>query len=408
MIILIAAALSGIVGAMLIPPDRRFGYAVASAIVALSLGTAVAQATIVDAMIAAAITAVLPSISAARPIRAHGAMWNYLLVVLIGSLAALAAGGLNPFSSFAMLLGVGIGLIASSMNARERGLVWTVVILVAVGIAGVLVTEVFVLGRVLFAAEAYGKNPFISGMIRGQATVEHPLVAGFVCVVGLFAVLRSRAKAPLKIVVVLLMLAGVLATGSSTTVVVAAAGILGWLLVVRGRISFLRVGFMILVGAGVVVLSIAPTALLDDVFGSQSAHRLNSLRAVPRLLFERSLLESLFGSGFGSARNLYGRGIIDDDGFFAIDNQFVTILASAGVIGFVLFTIFVVRVFLSARTQDRVYFVFLLAVFFGFDVLPSPAAGALFVVFVAGCIAESRQMASSSPPVPALTGGDRL
>lgn len=383
MMVLVLAVLSGIVGAMAVPPRARFGYSVSSALILLVLGTAIPQAGVVDTIIAAVITMTLPVLTAARPLRAHWSLWCYVLVVVIGSIGTFS-GGTSPFVAYVMLLGAALAIVAFSMSRREWAAVWVVVVLISLIVAGVLIFEAFVLRGVLFVAEPYGTNPFVTGTIRAQAMIGHPLVASFVCVLGLFVLLRSSARLLLKLVLTPLLVLGVVATGSSTTVVAAAVGILGWFLVGRAqKLSVLRITALILLLVGVAVVSFTPSALLNDISPQQSAHRLNSFRAIPALLSERGVVGALFGSGFGSAESLYRAGIFDNDGFFAIDNQFVSVLAAAGLIGVILFAAFLLGTLRQARTLDRVFVLTLLLVFLGFDVLDSPSAGPLFLVFAA-------------------------
>ncbi len=384
MMVLVLAVLSGIVGAMAVPPRARLGYSVSSALIVLTLGTAIPQAGVVNTIIAAVITMTLPVLTAARPLRAHSSLWCYVLVAVIGSVAALAAGGINPFVSYVMLLGAALAVVASSMSRREWTAVWTVIVVVSAIVAVVLVVEAFVVRGVLFVDEAYGTNPFLPGIIRAQAMIGHPLVASFVCVLGLFVLLRSDVRLVLKLLLTPLFMAGVVATGSSTTVVTVAVGIVGWFLVGRAaKLSVLRITALVLLVLGVAIVSFTPSALLDDISPQQSAHRLNSLRAIPALLSERGISGALFGSGFGSAESLYRAGIFDNDGFFAIDNQFVSVLASAGLIGAILFIVFLLGTLRRAPALDRVFLLTLLLVFLGFDVLDSPSAGPLFLVFAA-------------------------
>ena len=387
MLTLTLAVVSAIIGAILVPPRARFGYAVASALVFLCLGEAIPQTTAVDAMNAAVVTAALPPLTAARRLYVGGPLWSYAIVVLVGGSVAVLDGGLNMFETYAMALGLGLAILANSMSAREWVAVWTVIIAISLIVAALLVIESFVIRNVLFATKPFGVNPFVSSTIRAQATLGHPLVASFTCVIGTFGALRSPMRLPLKLLFTVVLFAGTLATGSSTTVIATVIGFGGWFLIGRrARLSVFRLVVLAALIVGMAALSLSPTAIIDDVSGNQSQHRLNSLMAIPSLLNDRGVSGAIFGSGFGSAEMLYQKGIFNDDGFFAIDNQFVSVLAATGILGFGFFLMFILMVLWRARGLDRVLLISLLLVFLGFDVLLSPSAGPLFMVFAASVI----------------------
>lgn len=276
--------------------------------------------------------------------------------------------------SFAMLL--------AHTSVEDDQLITGAVIIIGAATALLCVYEGLVASSPVFAQTAYGEgNPLVPGTIRAQATLGHPLVAGFfMLVTASFVVLRVHRRlvaAPL----VALLLAGVVSTGSTSALVIAVAAVcLTWFFAASTLGQRTMRAVVILSGAYLGWRAVVTAELIEDLSGANAEHRLNSLRSVPHLLFDRGLLEGLFGSGGSAVRELFERGFFPNDYFFTVDNQFVTALAAGGVVGLVLLVAYVVNV-LGHRTNTYwVVVAMLVVMFLSFEVLSWLPTSLLFVL----------------------------
>lgn len=124
---------------------------------------------------------------------------------------------------------------------------------------------------------------------------------------------------------------------------------------------------------------------IDTLVGSGSyTHRLGALESIPGLV-SRDWSDLLLGSGDGDAGRLFRLGILQDDGFEAVDNQFVLLLAEAGVIGMGLYLTVLLGPLVAQATPNwlRVLLPTILAMSLIFDVLAWTSNLTVFVLFIA-------------------------
>ncbi len=107
--------------------------------------------------------------------------------------------------------------------------------------------------------------------------------------------------------------------------------------------------WMVILALGLIASNGVPAFLFDDLNERTAQHRLNSFLAVPTLFDGRTAIEVLFGSG--SVPDLYARGILVNDGFYAIDNQFVTTFALGGILGVFAHGVFALIVVRNTRER---------------------------------------------------------
>ncbi|GAB3611527.1 hypothetical protein GCM10027414_36530 [Humibacter ginsengiterrae] len=105
----------------------------------------------------------------------------------------------------------------------------------------------------------------------------------------------------------------------------------------------------------------------------------------------------LFGNGWGTNAALYSSNLFGQNTFYAIDNEWVTILAQAGLVGAVLLAALFPLVMLRGRTAYVPLLIAVLAMFFSFDVLLW-AAPALVVGLIVS--EESRRKSTTRLPSP--------
>ncbi|MFB2599452.1 O-antigen ligase family protein [Herbiconiux sp. P17] len=409
-LLIVLACVAVLVCALVVPSKIRLALALSGGLALVvfvpagTIGTGVVSS--VAGMILALIWMFVVAITAGRAVRFPRYFGLYIGVVALGFLSAFVANDVQPFNLLAAAVPLGMALLAGSLNTQEWSIVKVVIIVMGLIQAALCVVESVVLKAPLFAAVAYGVNPLLGDAIRGQGTLGHPLVAALTILVGFGLVLASTYRVIVKLVLMAALFLGIVATGS-TSAIIAAIFCLTVGLIVTGSTSsrIARFAIVICVAIFVVTLSLVPSSLTDDVSGVNSVHRTNSLLAFPRLITERSVFESLFGSGWGSATSLYERNVLINDGFFAIDNQFTTIAAVSGLIGFLLFVSFLALILLKSRGAMRVVLLTLMVMFASFDVLSWVATSSLFVVCVALALREAQDASDASQQ--SLRPGDR-
>lgn len=330
--------------------------------------------------------------------------WTLVALLLLGMLAgvlwwevtvsrlALAVAG------FLVLLTLGAG----KANAAERR--WILATLAFVGVVAALACslETFVLRRTLFPPEE-GEDPrihpLLEGTVRGEATFGHPLVAGFAMLVAFGVVLTARNRWFVKAPLLALLAVGILACGSTS--VYAAAVVVGglWLVTAVHR-RWVTVWMGLAVGTGVWIYFnqhlFEPVSA--DVSGTNAAHRLNSLVGMPRLVELRPPGQALLGTGWGSEKFNYGNDYLINDNFFAVDNQFASVLMSAGAFGLLLFVGGLAWILVHAERRMLPLLGGALMMFASFDVLLWATTGAALVVLLS---------ISSAAPRPGGRGASR-
>ncbi|MDM7887440.1 O-antigen ligase family protein [Curtobacterium sp. RHCJP20] len=309
--------------------------------------------------------------------------WGTYSVFALLSVVGLASTALIepfPYVGLVMLFLLAVGFFSRGLRSREWAIVRLGIVVVAVIEALLCVVEFIVFhGDPL--DEKAGPHPVLAEFTRPEGTLGHPIVAGVAMLAGLSLVLASTRRFRFKPTVIVVLLGGIFATGSSSVYIAALVGVL-LQTVLTGRS-----GWRVVKGAAVAAVGtylifhenfLAP--LVDDVSGNNSTHRLNSIKAIPDLLTLRPVHEGLFGSGWGSEARNYQNGYIRNDYFFSVDNMFATSMMAAGVIGFALFCVLLLRAFARADARGRILIVTLAVMLFSFDVLQWASSGSLMLV----------------------------
>jgi hypothetical protein len=323
-------------------------------------------------------------------------------VILVA--ATLLAGNLDPFYLLITAAGPAIYWLVSSASRAEQTSIRRGVIAIAVIEAVLAVIEsVTGTGPLLGAAISVTvENPFLGGIQRAQGTLGHPLVLSFLLLAALgMLLMRNAERTRLRWPSVLILFAGVVATGSTSSVI-AALLLLGIWFLYRAGVASRVFAFLV---AAVVALVVLGDGIIERTFGDELGereigHRLNSILAIPNLIFRRGTLDSIFGSGIGSAKELFISGVFKNDGFYTIDNQFVTALSAAGLIGFVFLVAFFVLLFFRASATYKPLIVAFIFMTVSFDFLFWSAATTVF--FIVCALALSPEPAAPPKQEPGL------
>jgi hypothetical protein len=220
-------------------------------------------------------------------------------------------------------------------------------------------------------------HPINTELIRAQGMLGHPILLGMLLVVAMLILAFRRPRSSLWVLIAgeAVLALGAYLSGSRSAWAIGAVCLIFALVSERASV----VAKMFLAIALVAVLSFA---LLDqrafsliagqwDRFSESGSysHRADFWTYVGQLANLRSSSEVLFGSGVGSELELFNRGLLQQDGFQVVDNQFLTTLATIGIAGaFALVVLSLVGAF-RLRGGARLAFISLCLMFFIFDEL---------------------------------------
>jgi hypothetical protein len=332
-----------------------------------------------------------------------------LLSGLCATLSAQRYGSLQDVlvSAATALLLAGCALLAAHCSRADRDLLVGVIVLLGLLELAVAAASAFLGVRAPWGylgqrGSVFGVNellPVVGGRTTG--TMGHPLpfstLLAVAAVLALFAVPRWRL--PSRLVLAAACWFGVLLSGSrSTALVLVLALLFGalWPGVSRSGVVG-RIAVVALVTGVALRVDVRELPVLTSLEDTGSlTHRLGALDAVGRL-GGRSTTEVLFGSGQGSLGHLFGQGLLQTDGFLAVDNQLVTTFATGGAVAVSLLLLAVlVGLFRGDRTTRAAALVPVL-MFFSFDVLQWSATAVLLAVLV-GLGTSAARLAE--PPVP--------
>ena len=196
---------------------------------------------------------------------------------------------------------------------------------------------------------------------------------------------KSEWKFPVRLLASLPFVFGILLSGTRSAIIgLAAAGLIGIFL---PRIFKHPTAWRTAIAAVAVValltvnLSALPVFSTLDGTGSLE-HRTAALSAFWTLT-DRDAPQVIFGSGYGSSRFLFYQGLLQGDGFFAIDNQLVTAFALAGVVGLAALLVLVLFGFVKGHRPTRPAAILLVGMFFSFDLLQWTFMLVLFAALIA-------------------------
>lgn len=226
-------------------------------------------------------------------------------------------------------------------------------------------------------------NSMFPPLYRAQGTFGHPLPLSLFLLVafGLVITGRTRKRPFVALCCAVGLLAGMAVSGSRSSLIIAVLAFIAtrarrtsrW--VVGGYLSAWLLALLWAVG-------FFTSSLVGNFFSSGSyTHRMGSLEAIGTLWTGRPILEVFFGSGYWSTQRLTELGLVNVDGFSAIDNQWVSIFAVAGLLGVGLFVAWLWPA-LRWESGYRVPLLMMVGMFFSFDMLLWPSSLGLLAVLI--------------------------
>ncbi|WP_405376016.1 MULTISPECIES: O-antigen ligase family protein [unclassified Microbacterium] len=296
------------------------------------------------------------------------------------------------------VVGISFYVIGAASSAPERATLLKALMIMAGVQVVYAIFEVIVRPPVLWAspvpehlAHIGDRLPseLIVGVARAQGTFGHPLMFSFFLVIALGIALRHTWKTPSRrFWFVALILAGAVMSGSRSALVVMIAMTLfslgsrrtAWL---RGiALTVLGLAFLSLTG-------FFQSEIVDRFSASGSlSHRVGAFEALPRLLAQPSELVWL-GHGWYAAPRLSEAGLLQLDGFVAVDNQLIATLAAVGILGVAIIIVLALRGIFTSPAATRVAVLAATAMFLVFDVLQYPITWGLYALLLG--LAASRE-----------------
>lgn len=295
----------------------------------------------------------------------------------------------------------------------SKGVVLLAVFHVLIGMTEFLTNSPFIWGYDTLAngLPATYANPFAGGdLARIQSTLGHPIPLGVLIAVALALLLANwrMYRRSRTVLIGLVLGAGLFFNGSRSAVLALIAGVLYILLFsysTRGRLQ--NVFIVLLASVSLVIFDFGIGSLVGDFVDSGSfTNRLEALESAPGLV-SRPLDVAFWGSGFGTEPILFAQGLLQQNGFGIVDNQFVTTLATFGIFGLFLMLVILVRSFMGSDAVGRSVLIVLMAMMFSFDYLRWPETFVLLFAFVglAGSASVRRHVV---PPQNHLARRSRL
>ncbi|WJM15296.1 hypothetical protein [Microbacterium arborescens] len=346
------------------------------------------------AVIFAIVSLTIGIVSQRRSMRRPPLSGALLGFYVLATLATTFSGTANPFSLLIPVVALGAYWVVFSSTSRDRAVIAASIVFLALIETALGAAEVF-LGTGVLVGQPFvltPDNPFFPGRPRAQGTLAHPLVLSFVQIVGIGLICARRTRTLLRLLIAAALVVGTALTGSSSGLVVAIIVAALWYL---NRTSPVAATFAYLSAAIVILLVTAQgltSAVLEQELDERNAgHRINSIAAIPNLLFERDLGAAIFGSGYSSVTELYRNGIFFNDGFYAVDNQFVSLLVQGGIVGAALVLCAIIGLTVAIARRNRAHlpgWVGLVGMGLSFDFMAWYVTAALFLAYGAIAVGD--------------------
>jgi hypothetical protein len=393
-----AFALALLFFVLLVPARLRRGILVAVSVMILFLATSEnVPENVRDVAQAAAAAGFIGSMFGRSATRPRPAVF-VLLLFFFGISFVVTAISFPEADNLAIRISV-VGLLgalavmrftAFDLRVLLHGLVALALLEFVFGLVELLVThEPALWGYKIYADGSVFDNPnklLGQSLVRVQGTTGHPIPYGVVMVLGVVALVAQwRVYAPVfRYLALAACLTGLLLSGSRGVFIALALALVYLLLTSRSTHRATRILSVALIGALALVLFWSDLVEVASVFFDSGSYtnRSGALSSVP-LLLDRPALESFFGSGIGSQLTLYARGLLPQNGFLVVDNQLVTTLGTAGLVGLTLLVAVIVVGFRSAPRAAKAMILIFAAMLFSFDFLVWSSMATLFVMVLA-------------------------
>lgn len=392
----------GILAALYIftrPRDEVRGSGVGMSLVVLAfIGSNSAPSTLraVAVVVAILVTAVAAMLAERRQIKQGAAV--VALLAYIGYSAFISVATLSS-SVETIFLAVGavvaIALVTRKFTSGDFVAMARWVVVGAVVQVFIAFAELFVLTEPIWGfrnlttagVPVLRYNPFLSdSVLRTQGTFGHPIPFALFLLFTLFVCLAPvlRGHRFLRVTGISAALVGLFLSGTRSAALAGLIALIYFLLSSRGFGAKTR--NLVLIGvviAAVLIGDFGVRAVIFDLLTSDSlAHRVDGWTLATGLL-GRGATTVVLGSGLNSEVATFADGYLQQDGFNVIDNQWLTLFVTTGLIGLALFLFAVVAGWLRAGRSGRALLLAIAVMFFSFDVTTWPTAFVLLAFAVA-------------------------
>lgn len=317
--------------------------------------------------------------------------WIFLLLLATVTLVTLTSpdDGATKRWSVTLLAALPAFLLAGRCPASIVPRLTSTVVALAVVESVAAIIEPVLFPRHLWAAAQLGSDgrpvPLLNevlghGLERSQGTLGHPLPLGLLLVIAIaLAVRLSSWSRPRLVPLVGLFVTGLAFAGARTSLALA---VLIIALAFARRPTFLHyvAGAWSLLLAALIATAtgaLTRTDLLSVASTGSYTHRLGALTSFATLASGQSTGRFLIGNGFASVPRLFGAGLLQNDGFDVVDNQFLSLLGQGGLVSSGLLVALVLLALVNGRRDARPAIACVVATMLVFDVLGWPSATAL-------------------------------
>jgi len=271
-------------------------------------------------------------------------------------------------------------LVAFLCGANIGGRYWNFFLwlLIIVGIS-----ETFIaVGETLFANEwiravvasdtsglYFVRQNEISSLVpnRAQGTIGYPIPFSHFISISLITVLATGIirKIGLRILIALILCLGLILSGTRTSILAVALAVIILLFLTHNSRKVIIKSVLFLAGIPITIITIWDYFSAEATSGDYSfIHRLGVIASLGRIV-NSSFIQFFVGSGYNSHEALFERGTIPGLETFAVDNAFVSIVISSGLIGLAFFVLLLIRTML--RKDRLVIAIMILAIIYGFS-----------------------------------------
>lgn len=374
----------------------------------------VRDAVVVATVVMLALVAVSPTCQAVRRPSAVAV----LLVLLFVGASVVTFVAYPPGFGYTLRLSalvVGLVVVLSQSTVDDRSALVTGLVVVgslqaACGLVEAVIGEPVLWGYKVYDTDRglWNENNLLGGEIaRVQGTMSHPLPFSALVSVSLVALWShwSRFRPIARRGLLVLFVVALVLSGSRSAIGALALAAALLLFTAPGTSTW-RKGGLAAAGAAAVLIAAWSTvqesvvSLLDS---GSFVNRAGHFPAVPRLL-GRPALEAFLGSGESSEARLFADGYFYGTGFNVVDNQWISTLATQGLLGAALLSAVFVVVFTRGSRDVRAMVIVMAAALLTFDFFKMTAVVVLFVVVA--CLDAVRAEKDVDGPADA-TGEER-
>ncbi|TIH35583.1 O-antigen ligase family protein [Subtercola vilae] len=339
---------------------------------------------------------------------------TYLAVLFFSTLFSAVAS--DPMEQLLLTVAPGLGMIIlgrrftkDDMRVFCRGFVAFAMLQVVVAIIDFLGVPIPFLGYSIFAGDRLYNSLLGNSVPREQALAGHPIIFALILIIAVVMLWRNEVHAStiVRLTLFVALAVGLILSGTRSAILAMVVGVL-FLAVVNARSTGARlrnIAFIIVAGA----IGLTNSTLAGYVAGIISglgdsgsySHRAGAFESVTPLVTGEPTANLLFGLGAGSEPSLFARGLLQQDGFNIIDNQFVTSIVVVGFFGLALILAMMLRSAIWGNPFVRALMLMLMVMMNSFDMLRwvAPAMSFFLVIgFVDNPLFRSRFVASEAVP----------